>query len=58
MRISYHGENDVRFIKQIGYCLKDGKIFGYFDTKYMKVLRIEQMLHNFEDSSRICRIVI
>ena len=22
---------------------------GYFDAKYMKVLRIEQILHNFED---------
>ncbi len=29
--------------------LKDGRIYGYFDTKYMTVLRIEQILHNFED---------
>ena len=29
--------------------MKDGKISGYFDTKYMTVLQIEQMLHNFED---------
>ncbi len=29
--------------------MKDGRITGYFDTKYMTVLRIEQILHNFED---------
>ncbi len=29
--------------------MKDGRKFGYFDTKYMTVLRIEQILHNFED---------
>ena len=22
---------------------------GYFDTKYMSILQIEQILHNFED---------
>ncbi len=26
--------------------MKDGRITGYFDTKYMTVL---QILHNFED---------
>ncbi len=29
--------------------MKDGQISGYFDTKYMTVLRIEQILQNFED---------
>ncbi len=29
--------------------MKDARIFGYFDTKYMAVLQIEQILHNFED---------
>ena len=47
--ISYHGGNAVRYIKQRGYFMKDGRISGYFDTKYMTVLRIEQILHNFED---------
>ncbi len=28
--------------------LKDGWFSGYFDTKYMTVLRMEQILHNFE----------
>ena len=29
--------------------LKDGRISGYFDTKYMTVLQIEQILHKLED---------
>ncbi len=29
--------------------MKDAGISGYFDTKYMTVIRIEQILHNFED---------
>ncbi len=29
--------------------MKDARISGYFDTKYMTVLRIEQILHQFED---------
>ena len=29
--------------------MKDPRISGYFDTKYMTLLRIEQILHNFED---------
>ena len=29
--------------------MKDGRKSGYFDTKYMTVLGIEPMLHNFED---------
>ena len=28
---------------------KNARISGYFDTKYMTVLRVEQILHNFED---------
>ncbi len=28
--------------------MKDARISSYFDTKYMTVLRIEQILHNFE----------
>ena len=28
---------------------KEGRISGYFDTKYMAVLQIEPILHNFED---------
>ena len=29
--------------------MKDARISGYFDTKYMTLLRIEQILHNSED---------
>ena len=29
--------------------MKDARITGYFDTKYMTVLQIEQILHNFGD---------
>ncbi len=29
--------------------MKDGRISGYFDTKYMTLSRIRQILHNFED---------
>ena len=29
--------------------MKDGRMSGYFDTKYMSILKIEQILHNFED---------
>ena len=29
--------------------MKDARISGYFDTKYMTPLQIEQILHNFED---------
>ncbi len=29
--------------------MKDGRISWYFDTKYMTILRIEQILHKFED---------
>ncbi len=29
--------------------MKAARISGYFDTKYMTVLLIEQILHNFED---------
>ncbi len=29
--------------------MKDSRISGYFDTKYMTVLWLEQILHNFED---------
>ena len=47
--ISYHGRNAVRYIKERSYFQKDGRISGYFDTKYMAILRIEQILHNFED---------
>ncbi len=47
--ISYHGGNAVRYIKERGSFLKDGRISEYFDTKYMTVLQIEQILHNFED---------
>ena len=28
--------------------MKDGRIPGYFDTKYMTVLQIKQILHTFE----------
>ncbi len=28
--------------------MKDARISGYFDTKYVTVLQIEQILHNFE----------
>ncbi len=42
LHISYHGGNAVRYIKQRGYFMKDARIYGYFDPKYMTVLRIEQ----------------
>ncbi len=47
--ISYHGGNAFRYIKERKYFLKDARIFGYFDTKYMTVVQIEQISHNFED---------
>ena len=31
--------------------MKDGRKSDYFDTKYMAVLQIEQILHNFEDQN-------
>ncbi len=43
--IFYHGGNAVRYIKERSYFLKDGRISGYFDTKFLKVLQIEQILH-------------
>ena len=39
----------IRYIKQRDYFLKDGRISDYFDTKYVTVLRKEQILHNFVD---------
>ena len=45
--ISYHGGNAVRYIKQRDYFMKDSRISGYFDTKYMTVIRIEQTLNDF-----------
>ncbi len=47
--MSYHGGNAVSYIKQRGYFMKNARISGYFDTKYMTLHRIEQILHNFED---------
>ena len=29
--------------------LEDGWVSGYFDTKYITILQIDQILHNFED---------
>ncbi len=46
---SYHGGNVVRYIKERSYFLEDGRISGYFDTKYVAVLQIENIVHNFED---------
>ena len=40
-------ENAVNYIKQRGYFMKDGRITGYFDNKYMTAFRIEQILQNF-----------
>ena len=37
------------YIKQRGYFIQDARISGYFETKYMTLLWIEQILHNFED---------
>ncbi len=45
--ISYRGGNDVRCIKQGVYFMTDGRISGYFDTKYLVILQIEQILYNF-----------
>ncbi len=36
--ISYHGGNAVYYIKESSYFLHDGRISGYFDTKYITVL--------------------
>ena len=48
--LSCHSGNALtRYIKQRVYFMKDAQIPGFFDTKYMTVLRIEQILHNFED---------
>ena len=47
--IYYHGENAVRYFTQRGYFVKDCQISGYSDTKYVTVLQIEQILHDFED---------
>ncbi len=47
--ISYHGGNAISYITQRGYFMKDGQIYGSSDTKCMTVLRIEQIIHNFED---------
>ena len=49
--ISYHGGNDVGYLKQRGYFMKGSRISGYFDTKYMymTILQREQILHNFEN---------
>ncbi len=49
--LSYHGRNAVRYIKQRGYFMEDGRISGYLDTKYMIILWIEEILHNFEDQN-------
>ncbi len=38
--ISYHGGNGVRYVKERSYFQKDGRISGYFDTKYITVLQI------------------
>ena len=47
--IPYLSGNAFRYIKQRGYFMKDGQISGYFDTKYMTLSQIEQILHNCED---------
>ena len=47
--MSCYGGNTVRYIQQRVYFMKTARIYGYFDTKYMIVLRIEQILHNSED---------
>ncbi len=47
--ISYHGGNAVNCIKEGGHFMKDCRISGYFVTKHMTVLPIEQILHDFED---------
>ena len=31
--------------------MKYARVSGYFDTKYMTVLQIEQTLHSFEDQN-------
>ena len=47
--ITYHARNDVRYIKEGSYFMKDGRISSNFDTKSMAILQIEFFLHNFED---------
>ncbi len=49
LHMSYNGVNAVRYIKQRGYFMKDGRIYGYFDTKYMTISQTEQNVHNIED---------
>ncbi len=45
--IAYHG--GTWYIKQRVCFMKGARISDYFDTKYMIVLQIEQILHNFKD---------
>ena len=50
--LNHQGESLVTGLHrkiQRGYFLKDYRISCYFDTKYMTVLQIEKILHNFED---------
>ncbi len=47
--ISNNDGKGIRYIKQRSYSLEYGRIPDYFDTKYMKILPIEQFLHSFED---------
>ncbi len=49
LHISCHGANAVRYTKERGYFMEDGRTSGYFDTKYRTSLRIEQILFNCED---------
>ncbi len=35
--------NAVRYVIQRGYFLKEGRISDYYNTKYMTVLRVEQV---------------
>ena len=44
-----HGGNAVRYIEERDYFMKDARISCYFDTKCLTVLRIDQILDNFED---------
>ncbi len=53
---SYHVGNAVSFIKQRGYCMKDGRISGYPDTKYMTVCQIEQRLTASSFSAKLLHI--
>ena len=46
---SKHGSTYPIMVEEEELFPEDGRISGYFDTKYIAVLQIEQLLHNFNN---------